>query len=61
MTAQTVAQREDAQSRLLDPGTPTPAESAWAHLLDEAERNVRRTGDAELHAAVVGVREVRRG
>lgn len=56
MTAQTA--REDAQSGLLDPGTPL--DQAWAHLLDEAERNVRRTGDAVLHGAVVAVKEMKR-
>lgn len=56
MSAQTA--REDAQSGLLDPGTPL--DQAWAHLLDEAERNVRRTGDAVLHGAVVEVREALR-
>lgn len=58
MTALTA--REDAQSGLLAPGTPTPLDQAWAHLLREAERNVQRTGDAVLHGAVVEVREAQR-
>lgn len=56
MTA--LSAREDVQSGLLAPGTPL--DQAWAHLLDEAERNVRRTGDAVLHGAVVGVKEMQR-
>lgn len=58
MTA--LSAREDVQSGLLAPGT-SPLDQAWAHLLREAELSVRRTGDAVLHGAVVGVKEARRG
>jgi len=57
MTA--TAAREDLRSGLLAPGK-SPADLAWAHLLDEAARNVRRTGDRELHAAVAEVRRATR-
>jgi len=48
-----LTERHDAQTGLLAPGTPSPAEyTALLHLLDEAARNVRRTGDPLLHGAV---------
>lgn len=57
----TIAERHDAQVALnRAPHTPSPLDQAWAHLLDEAERNVRRTGDAVLHGAVVAVKEMKR-
>lgn len=61
MTA--LSAREDAQTGLLDPGTPTPAEyTAMQHLEDVATRDVRAgKASPEVWAAVVGVKEARRG
>jgi len=62
MTAQTQAARYDVQTGLLAPGAlPTHDEyAALLHMQAEVERNVARTGDRELHGAVVEVREAQR-
>lgn len=60
MTA--LSARYDVQTGLLAPGAmPTHAEyAALLNLAREVELNVRRTGDAVLHGAVVEVREAQR-